>query len=473
MILRTKRNATVVCKRPLTVGWSLLSPITALSLSLAVAAISVLFPSSYYERIVGEQSYIYHNLRVALYIAVCTSAFLVGFVFHKYILSARLKSPIQREQTPGNQLSSALLLATLLSSVFITLNIYALFVLYNAIPVSTVVSALLGDVSSTTLRVSVAEIFADQNLGVSLAASAALVPWLTLVILRMSPSARKTPTGALAITLISALSLLIVVNAVLMQGRSHLLYPVFAAFIVWCAVRIEQDRLKLKALLPAGVTVLVIAMIYFTFVAITRQGSTEGGIGSVSEQLVGYFVGSYNRFAAMMEGVFVLPGTGGYYWTQGIWEMPFVSSLMDLQGVALSLFGAVGPSQWEEVYPYVSSAGLESNLTALTIFSHTYADFGWFGFMPFIVYGFVSRLAWVAFRNGSTWAVIIYPYILWSIVEWRGYIEIARASGIDTLIFLAVAVSVGQSLMRSYVASTGHVRKPETSSGRIRWRRST
>jgi hypothetical protein len=429
-----------------------------------VAALSILFPSAYYERIIGEQSYVYHNLRVALYVALCASAFLVGFFFHKYMLPVHRKWTIGRERISSYRSSSSLLLAIVLAGIFVAVNVYALIVLHSAIPTSTIVGSLLGEVSSTTLRLSVAEVVADQNVGVALTASTALVPWLALVVMRMSPSSRRTFMGALAITLICALLLLVVVNAVLLQGRSQLLYPVFTSFIVWCAVRIEQDRLKLRTLLPMGLVVLAFAMVYFAFVAISRQASSGGASDPVEEQLVGYFVGSYNRFAAMMEGAFALPSEGGYYWTQWIWEMPVVGHFVDLQGVAVSLFGAVAPSDWEEVYPYVYSAGLEPRLTSLTIFSHTYTDFGWFGFVPFIIYGFASRVAWVSFRNGRTWAIIVYPYILWSIIEWRGYIEITRASSIDTFVFLAVAVSAGQLLMRGYIASTAHLRRPKASS---------
>lgn len=449
----------VVRKKSLT-WWSLLSPITALVLSLAIAAVSILLPRSYYERVVGEHNYIYHNPRVALYIAICALAFLVGFALHKYVLAAHGKRDGGQEFAPGNRLSIMLPLVIVISTAFIVVNVYGLIAIYNTVPLSTITSSLLGDASSTTLRLSVTDTFAEQNIGIAFRVGVALVPWLVLVALSMSPTTRRIPLGALAMVLMSSLLSLIIINAVFTQSRSQLLYPMFAAFVVWCAVRINQDRLKLRTLLPVGLVVSTFAVGYFALVAITRQGLSKGGVSPVEEQLVGYFVGSYNRFAAMLEGTLTLPSEGGYYWTQWLWEMPFISGLVDSQRLATSLFGAPGPSQFEDVYPYVDSAGLEHLITSLTIFSYTYADFGWFGFVPFIAYGFISRMAWVAFRNGNAWAVIIYPYILWSIVEWRGYIEITRASSIATFVFLAVAVAVGRLLIRSYLASNVRLRRP-------------
>jgi hypothetical protein len=444
--------------------WNLLSPITALSLSVAIAVISILLPRTYYERIVGEQNLVFHDLFTALYVAMCVLAFLVGFVLRKILLSPSLKRSRQGRMI-SNKEPPSLVSTMAISIVLICVNIYTLMVLYNSIPLSLFVSAFLGDVSSLLLRNSVAETLTDQNIGVALNASIALVPWLTFVVLRTSPRVRKTPLGILAVTLIFALLFLVCLNALLVQGRSQLLYPVFAAFVVWCAVRISQDRLTVKRLVSVGLAVFVFAMGYFALIAITRRGLSDGAINPIEQQLVGYFVGSYNRFAAMLDGTFVLPSEGGYYWTQWIWDMPFVSNLLGLQESAASFFGAVGPSVFEDVSPYVYGAGLESDITSLTIFSHTYTDFGWFGFMPFIVYGFVSGLTWVAFRNGSTWAIVLYPYVLWTIVEWRGYIEIARASIIDTFIVLAVAVTVGQLMTRAYVASTMHLRRPRGGGG--------
>jgi hypothetical protein len=443
-------------------SWSLLSPTTALSLSVAIAVISILLPRAYYERIVGEQDFVYHDLLTALYVAMCVLAFLIGLAFHKVLFSPSLQRSRQWEML-SNREPPSLVLAIVVSIAFIGVNVYALVVLYSSVPLSLLIGGLFGNVSSLLLRSSVVETLASQNIGVALNGSIALVPWLTFAILRTSPRVRKTPLGILAITLMFALILLICLNAVLVQGRGQLLYPVFAAFIVWCAVRISQERLTVARLASVSFAVFTFAFGYFALIAITRRGPSDGALNPVEEQLIGYFVGSYNRFAAMLDGTFALPSEGGYYWTQWIWDMPFIGKLLNLQESAVSLFGAVGPSAFEDVSPYVYRAGLEPDITSLTIFSHTFTDFGWFGFLPFVAYGFICQLTWSAFRKGIGWAIIIYPFVLWSIVEWRGYIEITRASSIDTYILLAVAVTIGQLITRAYSASTVHLRRPRLS----------
>jgi len=430
-----------------------------------MAALSILFPRDHYEGVVGEQDFVYHDLRTASYVGMCALAFLIGFAFHKYLFVPVLKRYRGGEIT-SNKEPLYLLPTIVISVAFLGVNVYTLIVLYTSIPLASIVTSLSGDVSSLTLRDTVGEVLSDQNLGVALTASVAFVPWLMFVVLRCPPKVRKTPLGILAVTLMLVLVLSIFVNGLLQQGRGSLLYPVFAAFVVWCGVRIAQGRLSVKRLVLVGFTVFAFALAYFALLAMTRSAESTGVVSLVGKQLIEYYVGSYNRFAAMLNGTFMLPSEGGYYWTQWIWEMPLVSNLLDLQRPAIHLFGAVGPSYWEDVSPYVYSAGLQENLTSLTIFSNTYTDFGWFGFLPFIIYGFVSRLTWEAFRTGNVWAIIIYPYILWSIVEWRGYIEITRASNIDTLIVLAAVIVVGRFMAKkAYLPPTVRLRRPGVGGG--------
>jgi len=445
--------------------WGLLSPITALSLSLAIAALSILFPRAYYEGVMGEQDFVYHDLRTALYVAMCASAFLIGFAFHKYVFVPVLK-PSRQEKITSNKEPLYLLLTIGISIACLGVSLYTLIVLYTSIPSSFVVSALSGDISSTLLRDEVEEIISDQNLGIALNASSAFVPWMMFVVLRCPPKVRKTPLGILAIALMLGLVPLICVNAALQQTRGAILYAIFAAFVVWCAVRMAQGRLSIRRLVLVGLTAFAFAIAYFALLEITRSWGSADAVSLVGKQLLAYYVGAYNRLAAMLNGTLMFPSEGGYYWTQWIWEMPLVSNLLDLQRLAIHLFGAVGPSTWEDAWPYVYSAGLLKDMNVVTVFGYTYNDFGWFGFLPFIIYGFVSGLTWEAFRTGSVWAIIIYPYVLWSIVEWRGYIEITRASNFDTLIVLAVVVVVGRFMAKKvYLPSNVRLRRPRVGGG--------
>jgi hypothetical protein len=80
---------------------------------------------------------------------------------------------------------------------------------------------------------------------------------------------------------------------------------------------------------------------------------------------------------------------------------------------------------------------------------------------------------WMAFKDARPWAIVLYPLVLWSILEWRGSLWVAKES---TLVFIlvAVAVGIGERIMRHYAATAGPAARPrgiEAGIGRRSWRR--
>lgn len=413
-----------------------------------MALVAFLFPRSYYEQLVWEINYAHLNLPMLAYVALCVAAFAVGYRFYRPLAKpGSARRPPDERRGQRTRIPLLIIICALLAPI----SVYALVSILGAVPISTIPGVLLGQGSSLVLRRGATETFGERNIGFAFLIVAAFTPWLVWNALAVRASrARASLKGYVAVAFVFSLLLVTLSAAFLVQSRSQLLQPLFTALLAWAAFRMMQGRMSPRKLLSVGAGAFVFALGYFSLISITRSPSASD-LSYAAEKLVAYTVGSYNRFAAALDGTLAIPGGGGYYWTQGLWRMPGFNGLFDLDSVAGSVFGILPPIGFSERTAYIQSAGLDESITSFTIFTHSYVDFGWFGFIPFIIYGFIASLTWAGFREGRSWALILYPLILWSIVEWRGYIEVARS--LPVLVLVAAAVTIAEMLARRYAAS--------------------
>src|SRR5829696_4441781 len=420
--------------------WFFISPAAAVVWSSAVALTAVLFPPGYYERLIGEPNYVHLNLPLVLYVGLCVLAFAFGYRLHRGLAlvrsAGRRRTPRERSRPRQQMIIPVVVVACI---VLIPVSAYLLVSVLSTTSLSAIIGSLVGDQSSLTLRQSTHETFSQENISYVFVATVVLVPWLVWQALGIRASRRRASAeGYVAVALVSLLLLLVTMNSVLVQGKGELLYPVLATLVAWVAFRLRQGRVRPRRLFAAGAGAFTFAIGYFALISITRARASDGA-AHAAEKLVAFTVGSYNRFAAVLDGILEVPGGGGYYWTQWLWEMPVVQNIIDLESAATRIFGVIPPSGFDERTSYIFGAGLDGTITSFTIFAHSFVDFGWFGFAPFVVYGFLSRLAWVAFKDAKPWAIVLYPQVLWSILEWRGTVWIARDA---MLVFVLVAVAV-------------------------------
>jgi hypothetical protein len=398
-------------------------------------------------------------------------AFALGYRLHRGLASFRSTGRRTPRERSGPRQQKTIPMVAVACVVFIPVSAYLLLSSVSTTSLSEIIETLLE--RSLVLRRGTHEAFSQGNISYAFVATMALVPWLVWQALGIRASRRRASAeGYVAVALISLLLLLFTVNALLVQGKGELINPLLTAVVAWAAFRLRQGRLRPGRLLVAGTGAFIFAIGYFVLVSITRSQASDGAAHGM-EKLVGFTIGSYNRFAAMLDGVLVVPGGGGYYWTQWLWEMPVVRNFFDLESAARGIFGAIPPSGFDERTTYIYSAGLDGTITSFTIFAHSYVDFGWLGFAPFVAYGFLARLVWVAFKDARPWAIVLYPQVLWSILEWRGTIWIARESML-VLMLAAVAVGIGEQLMRHYAATAGPAARPsgiEVGIRRRSWRR--
>jgi hypothetical protein len=453
--------------------WFLISPAAAVVWSSAVALIAVLFPPGYYERLILEPNYIYLSLPVVLYVGLCVLAFVFGYKLHEGLALFRSngrRAPRERSSS-GQQLIIPVVVAACV--VLIPVSAYLLVNIVSTTSLSEIIRSLVGAQSSLMLRKGTHEAFSEGNLSYVFRAIMALVPWLVWQALGIRASRlRASAEGYVAVALVSLLLLMITVTSLLQQGKGELMYPVLAALVAWVAFRLRQGRPRPMRLLVAGTGAFIFGIAYFVLVTVTRSQASDGVVFGM-QKLVAFTVGSYNRFAAILDGALVVPGGGGYYWTQWLWEMPVVQNIFDLESAATRIFGVIPLSGFDERTSYIGSAGLHETLTSFTIFAHSYVDFGWLGFAPFVAYGFLARLVWMAFKDARPWAIVLYPHVLWSILEWRGSLWVAKES-ILVFVAVAVAVGIGERIMRHYAATAGPAARPrgiEVGIRRRSWRR--
>ena len=448
---------------------ALISPPAAVAFSLTAAAAVVLFPPAVYREMVGEPNYIFLNGRAVLFIALCVAAFGVGYaVFHLARRWPVVLDPKDAQSGPDSPIGTELLLGCLL----VVAHAAVLLLFIRTISLDALLAAMVGQTRSTAMRQTLGDLLDQYNLGSLMVVARVVLPWLAWCYLsrRSTGAAGRRPLGLVFFLLLAAhLSALLLIG-----GRSGILLVIFGLLLVGGLHQWSRGRLRWKSSILIGSAAAVFALVLFGVVANSRRGlsPSEWEMAYVVEDVTAYYAGSYNRLAAITNGVLHMPGAGGgYYWTGWLWEFPVAQSVLGLDELAEYAYQERPVAGWFEVSPHIGSIGFNRTYTSLTVFSFSFADFGWAGFLPFIPYGFLAAYCWHRFRAGRMVGVIVYPVVLWSILEWRGYIEIARPENayiILTLLFLGMGHVMERSLMKGHPHAVPESSQPGSASSRSR-----
>ncbi|MBI1335995.1 MAG: hypothetical protein GC164_03430 [Phycisphaera sp.] len=426
----------------------LFSPGVIVGINLLIAAAAWVYPPRWYSDVIDEPNYIYHNGPAALFIALCVVTFAVGYL---------MATPYTRRQHtihqhPLSPDTAGLLAELALCGCLVLGHLLVFYKLMNAMPLGELLGAMTGSFKGSEVRETLSDVLANQNIGFITVLGRAMIPWLVWVGLRKG----RTVSWLLRLgywLLVGMLIATYLVDMVLVGGRGSALLPVFSLVVVWALHRWCRGGLPFVRTAAVLLLALAIAVGFFAMVTNTRRGIPveEWSIAPATNDAVAYYLGSYNRFGAAIDGKLNMPGQGGgYYWTQWLWEFPFLKHTLPLEHLAHDTLTQGVAQDWSEVTLPVRNAGLDGQYTSLTIFTHSFVDFGWWGFLPFVFYGVLTAFTWRWFREGRFIGVSLYPFVLWSLLEWRGYIEITRAANgyilVGMLMFI-LAKPVERALM--------------------------
>ncbi len=411
------------------------TPPAAVCFSLAVALVSVLMPRRLYEGIVQEPNRMHLNAGVILFVSLCTAAFGLGLWLGRLVHAG---CPGSNHPGPGpnprGDPRGVAVVVLLLGGPLVFANLYLIATLLRTITLASLVLAFTLEEGS--------KMVSYQALGV-LHAGAYWIPLATAVVVQLGfwvylngrTALRPGLRRVLGLT-VFACCMLLLVTMVLTVKRGPLLAFGLSLIMLWILDAYRRARLTRWRLALLLVPFVVAGIGYFSFTQVSKNVKVYQDVGhDVGRSVLGYYVGPYNRLAAVLDGDLNLGSGGGYYWSRWIWEFSGTNAMFGLDKTADRIFPRKPPSGAEERTWYIASSGFERRFTAISAFGMSFVDFGWLGFLPFLPYGMITGLLWLLFLRGRLTGVLLYPAFFWSVLEWRGYLEISREQLLAVLVF--------------------------------------
>ncbi|KAF6512380.1 hypothetical protein GS8_679 [Geobacillus stearothermophilus] len=321
------------------------------------------------------------------------------------------------------------------------INIILIINTISSIGIDALISLTEGSGSGSYLRMQVNEVIANGRFGWVLPFSMAILLWSYWNIFNKDYDFKKN--GLVILFILTCLIYL--VSSMLTLTRGPIFNFVITIGSILFLIKSKQNELNISFVLKTIPTRIVILFGVFYIIQAIRTGmeNTNENHSSIIDTLMGYFPASYNRLAAILSGVLVMPNSNtAYYTSQFLWDFPFLSRILGLYQIGRDI-GLNLPtsafSNWLEQFWAVEFAGLNSMYIWPTTFGFVYSDFGWYSVLWFAFYGVLCGFTYVQFLKRNIFGIIIYPYVVLSIVEWWGTVVIASR---DILIYLFAVIFV-------------------------------
>jgi hypothetical protein len=142
------------------------------------------------------------------------------------------------------------------------------------------------------------------------------------------------------------------------------------------------------------------------------------GVDSLLASLLGYTVVSYNRMAALMSGSMHYG-----FQSSGVYVLPFLSQSGGLNSIVpfSSVFGwPTARDLWRSEFISTAQAGLNPGFIWSGAFGYLFSDLGWYTVVYLFFYGLFCGYCWVKFKNATTFGVVTYPWVIFSVLFWFG-----------------------------------------------------
>lgn len=404
----------------------IMSPMVLYALLSVFSLSLMIFPSSVYEYFVSEPDLIAGNWRYGLFFLAGALVFALGALLFLGLIGDRLGRPIGE----GNWTSVLLGLLALFgnSAVLIWLARSSLSNgnLLNSIFLGGYSKAAFDEAMGKT---SLSWVFPTSVFALT------LIFWKLLVDRNSSLFGLRRRVVRWLFYIDLALFVLV---ALASHGRGILVWLIsslFCVFMLWVASRYRPHP-GLVVTIFTGL-VLSVVVIFWVY-QVNRHGDDDEALRTTQHEFVGYFLGGFNRFAAMLDGQMELPYSHqGYYSLQFIWNMPLLgpkfSALGREAGLDLPLNQEI---MSKATFQSVRDANLNDRYIWTTIYGEPYADTGWYSLVLFLFFGFFSQLAWHYFRIDCPVGILGYAFAFYSLLWWPASPQFLD----NTIIFLAVVI---------------------------------
>ncbi len=405
----------------------ILSPSFLSTVLTICAIISVFFPPDIYSDIIGEKNYMFANSKVLLFVAVGYLAYLIGtFIpfLSKNKISIRLRAKYLH---PRPKDSESCVIIIILVLVIALLSIYIIYILL-AVSIDYFLGKIFASEGSA-LRIQLFDITSEMKLGWVLNFSAALMLWPYFLRSR-NKFWIKNLTGKIFELLFLSSTILFVMACMLTLTRGALFQFILMIVVVSIFSRIQKRELNYIGVLKIGLFSLFGLVLVFWGIGYLRSSTIghESGYDEFIKLIVGYFPASYNRLAAVMEGVLEYPASGiGFYSFRWLFEFPFLSRALDFNELGKHLVSSNFPESNFDLFLNhflsVENAGMNASFTWKTLFGAVYIDFGWIAPFWLLFYGMVSGIIFKSFLRGQVFGITVYPIFVVGIAHWwSGYV---------------------------------------------------
>jgi hypothetical protein len=376
-----------------------ISPVTLLIFSALGGLSLTMFPPTLYEELLGEKNKMFLNVELISYIFLCVTAASAG-VF----LAGRLKTNHREAGAADKDLWSVYWAAAVVFLIFIliafTMHEQLTAIALGAVngEAGAVRDAMVADLRETG--------FSPTNL-IPLA-----LPFIYFgrgVILKASVIGVKSNKIKRAKSIINWTTSIYGVLLVITLNRNLLVPFLLGLFCLESGLMWHKNGIK-KALL---VKILAIGLSVFTLIFAIFSFSRDGSDESPWTLLVGYLPASYNRLAYQLDGELKSPMNFPYYSLRFLWHPPLIRRALPMNDISNQL-GIDLPENsiegWLSEFENLSKTRLDPRFIWPTAFGYVFYDYGWGALIFFVLFGFICGWAWLRFRYGNVFGLIMYPY---------------------------------------------------------------
>lgn len=424
------------------------SPVGAIVLAYVTYLLCAAIPQNYYVLVLHEQDFMAGSAALFGFYSLACLAFLAGFLIVDRALA--IYRPISAASEPAPVERSRFYYPYFLAA-GIALNLYSLAIILRNTPG---VFDLITSARGEELKASI------DTTGGFTQAQPLLIGMIWLAIgkhMARFPNLRSKK-ALLSLLLIAVSMMLSIALSIIKLARYEIMPLLFGSAIVAFISLQRAGKLRLGPLLIKAA--IFGAAIGFVFVGFTLlRGARDDS--EVSSGIMGYGPAAFNHLAAMLEGRLVFPYRGsGAYVLSFLSFIPFLHSVIDVQAqLHLPDLSLVLSSE----FVATKNSGLNGDYIWLTAPGYYYSDLGDAVHLLLAGMGAWSGLLWHQIRRGNAFALVMYPFLLATVMMWFSFSMFTRPQLVTFLAVGAVAWLADRLLAPRTVAQVVPVSVPAES----------
>ena len=274
-------------------------------------------PNQIYSSYIHEPANLYLNYKAMTYIAGSTIIFVIftRIGFRSYNPGSNHKEKIGRSTASGVSNIVAVLLVVNLFYIVYTIGLPNLLSIY----------ASSDSQNGNYIKLQLSQAISSGKLGWISDLSIALIVWSFW-------SALERRSKSLYFRLLVNV-LLYFASSLISVSRDNIISLVVMLVCIYLGFLAKKGRLNLGSFLGIISAFIVFFGVTFSVVGLARSSNITSASYEITKQFMGYFPASYNRFAYVIDGKLEYPNANwGYYSTQFIWDIPFISGGLDIYG---------------------------------------------------------------------------------------------------------------------------------------------